>query len=101
MTLSSLLTPYCQVRALQLTDLEIPTVNWIDGSILFKPCFWKQYVDDVCAAVNSSLVQTLRHHLNNIEPSIQFTVEREKNRKISFLDVTVCRQDNGRLSTKV
>ena len=58
-------------------------------------------MDDVCAAVNSSLVQTLQCHLNNIEPSIQFTVERETNRKISFLDVTVCRQDNGRLSTKV
>ena len=58
-------------------------------------------MDDVCAAVNSSLVQTLQRHLNNIEPSIQFTVERETNRKISFLDVTVCRQDNGRLSTKV
>ena len=68
---------------------------------IVQPCFWKRYVDDVCAAVNSSLVQTLQHHLNNIEPSIQFTVERETNRKMSFLDVTVCRQDNGRLSTKV
>ena len=60
-----------------------------------QPCFWKRYVDDVCAAVNSNLVQTLQHHLNNIDPSIQFTVERETNRKMSFLDVTVCRQDNG------
>ena len=68
---------------------------------IVQPCFWKRYVDDVCAAVNSSLVQTLQHHLNNIEPSIQFAVERETNRKIYFLDVTACRQDNGRLSTKV
>ena len=68
---------------------------------IVQPCFWKRYVDDVCAAVNSSLVQTLQRHLNNIDPSIQFTVERERNRKISFLDVTVCRQVNGRLSTKV
>jgi len=51
------------------------------------------HVDDVFAAVNSSLVETLQHHLNNIEPSIQFTVERETNRKMSFLDVTVCHQD--------
>jgi len=58
-------------------------------------------VDDVWAAINSSLVQTLQHYLNNIEPFIQFTVERETNRKMSFLDVTVCRQDNGHLSTKV
>jgi len=57
------------------------------------------HVDDVCAAVNSSLVQTLQHHLNNIEPSIQFMVERETNWKISFLDVIVCRQDRKILHT--
>ena len=45
---------------------------------LVQPRFWKRYVDDVCAAVKSGLVQTLQDHLNNIEPSIQFTVEREK-----------------------
>ena len=68
---------------------------------IVQPCFWKRYVNDVCAAINSSLVQTLQHHLNNIEPSIQFTVERETKWKMSCLDVTVCRQDNGHLSTKV
>ena len=68
---------------------------------LVQPRFWKRYVDDVCAAVKSGLVQTLRDHLNNIEPSIQFTVERETNQEIAFLDVSVCRQDNGQLATKV
>ena len=43
----------------------------------------------------------LQSHLNNIEPSIQFRVERETEQKISFLDVTVCGQDDGQLSTKV
>ena len=53
------------------------------------------------AAVKSNLVLALQSRLNNIEPSIQFKVERETERKISFLDVTVCRQDDGQLSTKV
>ncbi|KAL9989412.1 hypothetical protein ACROYT_G003959 [Oculina patagonica] len=68
---------------------------------LSQQCFWKRYVDDVCATVKSNLVLTLQNHLNNIEPSIQFTVERETERKVSFLDVTVCRQDDGKLCTKV
>ena len=35
--------------------------------------------------------------MNNIKPWIQFTVERETNQEIAFLDVSVCRQDNGQL----
>jgi len=68
---------------------------------LVQPRFWKRYVDDICAAVKSGLVQTLQDHLNSVEPSIQFTVERETNREIAFLDVSICRQDNGQLASKV
>ena len=68
---------------------------------LVQPWFWKRYVDDVCAAVKSGLVQTLQDHLNNIEPSIQFIVERETNQEIAFLDVSVYRQENGQLANKV
>ena len=46
-------------------------------------------------------VQTLQDHLNNIEPSIQFTVDRETNQEIAFLDVSVDGQDNGQLANKV
>ena len=68
---------------------------------LVQPRFWKRYVDDVCAAVKPGLVQTLQDHLNNVKPSMQFTVERETNQEIAFLDVSLCRQDNGQLVNKV
>ena len=68
---------------------------------LVQPRFWKRYVDNVCAAVKSGLVKTLQDHLNSVEPSIQLTVEREANQEIAFLDVSVCRQDNGQLASKV
>ena len=91
-------SPVSAVMAnLVMEDLEKRALS----TSLSQPCFWKRYVDNVCAAVKSNLVLTLQNHLNNIEPSIQFTVERETERKISFLDVTVCRQDDGQLSTKV
>ncbi|KAL9971531.1 hypothetical protein ACROYT_G017705 [Oculina patagonica] len=91
-------SPVSAVMAnLVMEDLEKRALS----TSLSQPCFWKRYVDDVCAAVKSNLVLTLQNHLNSIEPSIQFTVERETERKISFLDVTVCRQDDGQLSTKV
>ena len=64
---------------------------------LVQPRFWKRYVDDECAAVKSGVVHTLQDHLNSIEPSIQLTVEEE----LTFLDVSVCRQDNGQLASKV
>ena len=91
-------SPVSAVMAnLVMEDLEKRALS----TSLSQPCFWKRYVDDVCSSVKSNLVLTLQNHLNNIEPSIQFTVERETEWKISFLYVTVCRQDDGQLSTKV
>ena len=40
--------------------------------------FWKQYVDDTCTVLHRTRVGYL-NHLNNVEPSIQFTVEVEAN----------------------
>ena len=65
---------------------------------LVQPRFWKRYVDDVCAAVKSGLMQTLQDHLNNIEPSIQITVERETNQEI--LSRRVCLSKRQRSTCK-
>ena len=66
-----------------------------------KPLFWKRYVADVILAVSKNEVENLLSHLNSVEPSIQFTVEREKDRRLSFLDLNVYRTDHVNLETGV
>ena len=56
-----------------------------------KPFFWKRYVDDVISAVSGYKAECLLSPLNSIEPSIQFTLEREKDRHLPFLDLNVSR----------
>ena len=50
-----------------------------------SPSFWKRFVDDVISAVSQDEIVVLLQHLNSIEPSIQFTVERETDGKLPFL----------------
>ena len=57
-----------------------------------KPLFWRRYVDDVISAVSKNEVENLLSHLNSGEPPIQFTVEREKDRRLSLLDLNVYRK---------
>ena len=60
-----------------------------------KPFFWKRHVNDVIFAVSGIEAERLLSHLNSIEPSIQFTLEREKDRHLPFLDWKVSRGVQG------
>ena len=40
-------------------------------------------------------VQTLLDHMNSIQPSIQFTMEKVQDNKLPFLDVLVTRREQG------
>ena len=54
-----------------------------------KPFFWKRYVDyvdDVISAVSENEAERLLSHLNSVESSIHFTLEREQDRHLPFLD---------------
>jgi hypothetical protein len=51
--------------------------------------FWRRYVDDACSIVNGRKVEELLHNLNSFHASIQFTLEREIDGKLNFLDTTI------------
>ena len=62
---------------------------------------WIRYVDDILAIVpQRQNVSTLLQRLNDVHPTIKFTLEREVSERISFLDV-VLHKVNGRLRFSV
>ena len=60
-----------------------------------KPFFWKRYVDDVISAVSGNESERL------LSPSIQFTLQREKDRHLPFLDLNVSRGVKGNLDMRL
>ena len=71
------------------------------ASLTNPPLFWKRFVDDVITTAKSGSTQTFLEHLNSVEPCITFTIERENESKIAFLDTMVHHQEDGKLITTV
>lgn len=66
----------------------------------FAPRLWRRYVDDVFSIVLSRNIEVLLAHVNSMDEQIEFTLEREHERSLPFLDVAV-RHNSGRLQTSV
>ena len=66
-----------------------------------QPLYWKRFVEDVCTTTKIDNTQTFLEHLNSIEPCIKFTIERESEGKIAFLDCMLHHQEDGRLTATV
>ena len=71
------------------------------SSSVAPPRFWKQYVDNTCCALPETVLPVFSYHINSIEPSIQFTCEREEDGLLPFLDVQVHHHSDGSISTSV
>ena len=67
----------------------------------YKPTIWKRYVDDTFTILDRENVDDFLQHLNYQQPSIRFTMETENNNKLAFLDTTVSREPDSRLTTSV
>ena len=66
------------------------------GSTSLKPSIWLRYVDDTFILwPDQEDVQTLLDQVSSIQPSIQFTMEKEEDNKLPFLDVLVTHTEQG------
>lgn len=64
------------------------------------PSWYKRFVDGTFALfINEDLVRVFLGALNNIHPSLKFTCELQKERKLSFLDVLVHKEKDGFLTS--
>jgi len=55
-----------------------------------------RYVDDILIVYNESKrdIDCIVECFKNLTPKLEFTLERETNRRINFLDITICREQN-------
>ena len=62
---------------------------------------WNRYVDDILSIIKTKHIKTLFDTINNITNGIKFTMEKEKDGQIAFLDMLLTRTDNGTIETQV
>ena len=66
--------------------------KWLNEYNLNKPKFYLRYVHDILAAFDNE--QDSLNFLNNRHPNIKFTIEKQINHSIAFLDVFISGVDN-------
>ena len=73
--------------------------KWLNEFNLNKPKFYLRYVDEVLAAIDNE--QDSLHFLNilnNRHPNIKFTIEKQINHSIAFLDIFISGINNQNLT---
>jgi len=79
------LSPVCaDIVVLNIQNIVLKNFN-------FKIPFFKRYVDDILLAIPRGKEQEVLQAFNSHHPRIQFTLEIEHNRQISFLDMQIIR----------
>jgi hypothetical protein len=68
-------------------NLFMSKLEWEVKNQPWFPRFWARYVDDVIAIVKRDKIEEMMESLNNLSPTIRFTIEREVDRKLPFLDL--------------
>lgn len=67
----------------------------ISGNIV-KPLVYRRYVDDIFCMFDSEMdADIFLNFINGRHPNIQFTIEKERDSKLAFLDVLVSRGQSG------
>ena len=75
--------------------------NKIIPNLTEKISLWQRYVDDTFTFIRLDEIENVKSILNNFHENIKFTHEVEIEKKISFLDVSITRLENGEFKTEI
>ena len=94
---------YRQVEGLAMGSAPAPHLanGWLssfDDTIKGSSPFYARYMDDIVCIVKKTDVDCKLNEINNLHPSLFFTVEIENEGKLSFLDMIIY-NNNGQLSS--
>ena len=65
------------------------------------PSFWQRYVDDTFVIIKKNHVTSFTDHINNVHPSIKWTMEEEKEGKLPMLDTLAHRREDGTIKVTI
>ena len=57
------------------------------STALHPPKVWERFVDDVYSILKRSHLENFFHHISNLHQNIKFTMEKESNGELAFLDI--------------
>ena len=67
---------------------------------LHSPNVWERFVDHVYSTLKRTHFEKIVHHINNLHQYNKFTMEKESNGELAFLD-TLLKRNNGQISVLV
>lgn len=82
------------IANLLMENLENSILNSLD----FEPLFYFRYVDDIITAIPTNKIDSFLEKFNSKNTRIKFTLEKEVENKISFLDILLTHEPNGKIS---
>ena len=65
------------------------------------PRIWERHVDDVFYILRRCNLEQFFQHINSLHPKTKFTMEKEENSSIPFLDTLIQQNQDGTISVKV
>ena len=86
----------CHLAAMKLCIARLTALVWVLLANIFipKPFIYLCYIDDTFVTFSSrNDALSFFHKLNDLHPSLSFTMEEEKSNKLPFLDVLVERRE--------
>ena len=85
------------VAEIYMISIETTVITTADT----PPRIWERHVDDVFSILRRCNLEQFFQHINSLHPKTKFTMEKEENSTIPFLDTLIQRNQDGTISVKV